>query len=61
MSRPMIRSVCSCNAWVEADTEIAICHRCGKYITTLRVTPQEEQQMRDELELLFHLVDLDLL
>jgi len=61
MSGLMIRAVCFCNTWIESDASIAVCPKCGKYVTTLSVTTAEAQDMRDELDYFLKLMDLDLL
>lgn len=44
--------VCSCGLYYRFTGDIGVCPRCGEYASLTRVDPQQEQQMRDELELL---------
>ncbi len=44
--------VCFCGCYYRFTGDIGVCPRCGEYASLTRVAPEEEQQMRDELELL---------
>lgn len=44
--------VCFCGCYYRFAGDIGMCPRCGEYLSLTSVSPEEEQQMRDELDLL---------
>lgn len=44
--------VCFCGCYYRFTSDIGVCPRCGEYMSLARVSPEEGQQMRDELNLL---------
>ena len=48
----MIDVVCFCGRYYRFTGDIGVCPSCGEYTSFARVSPEEEQQMRRELELL---------
>jgi hypothetical protein len=48
----MTNVVCFCGSYYAFEGDIGICPRCGEYTSFTRASPEEEEQMRAELELL---------
>jgi hypothetical protein len=43
---------CFCGHYYRFEGEIGVCPRCGEYASLSTVSPNEQHQMRDELDLL---------
>jgi hypothetical protein len=43
--------VCWCGRYYRFEGDIGVCQRCGEYASVTTVSPDEQQQMRDELDL----------
>ncbi len=44
--------VCLCGRYYRFTGDIGVCPRCREYASLTNVSPEEEHQMRDELDLL---------
>ena len=42
---------CFCGRYYRFEGDIGVCPRCGEYASRSMVSPEEEQAMRDELDL----------
>jgi hypothetical protein len=42
---------CFCGRYYRFEGDIGVCPRCGEYASLGAVSPEEEHQMRDELDL----------
>ncbi|HYB29424.1 MAG TPA: hypothetical protein VEF89_22625 [Solirubrobacteraceae bacterium] len=43
--------VCFCGRYYRFEGDIGVCPRCGEYASLSTVSPEEQHQMRDELDL----------
>lgn len=57
----MTKVLCFCGISFFYEGEIGVCPNCYEYVTNMRTTPREAQEMQEDLDLLFTMVEYGLL